>query len=87
MESVRVHGARRTKPRPFRPVRSFQMPHWDPGWLVQIEDDVDGHRFAFVFGSMPDRPANVLTQVVAQNTAFYLAESNALKPFQAPLEL
>lgn len=64
----------------------FRNPSWDQGWLVQMEDDQDGHRFAFVWKSMQFRPANTLTQVVAQNTAYFLGEENSIRLFGAPPE-
>ena len=29
----------------------FQSPSWDSGWLVQLEDDASGTRFAFIWAS------------------------------------
>ena len=60
----------------------FHRAHWQPGWLVRIEDDCDGHRFAFAFCGRETQPANVLTQVVAQNAAVFLAESETLRAFR-----
>ena len=47
----------------------FRAASWDPGWLVQLSDDDNGHRFAFVWASQQARPANTLTRVIAQNQA------------------
>ena len=36
----------------------FDRPKWDDGWLVQLDDDEDGHRFAFVWKHRTQQPAN-----------------------------
>jgi hypothetical protein len=59
----------------------FGSPQWDPGWLVQLEDDGDGRRFAFVWGSRQGDSANMLHQVVAQNTAVFVGEDETMRPY------
>uniref|UniRef100_A0A7S2IA19 F-box domain-containing protein n=1 Tax=Haptolina brevifila TaxID=156173 RepID=A0A7S2IA19_9EUKA len=59
----------------------FGNPHFSPGWLVQIEDDVDGCRFAFMFEGRESDPANVLTRVASQSTACYLGEAGDMRLF------
>ena len=60
----------------------FCNPTFSRGWLVRLEDDSDGQRYAFVWAGRIDTPANVLTQVVAQRTACYLGENDALHIYQ-----
>lgn len=62
----------------------FGNPQWDPGWLVQLEDDADGRRFAFVWGSRQGDSANMLTQVVAQSTAVFVGEDDRMRPYWPP---
>ena len=62
----------------------FGKPSWDPGWLVQLEDDDDGRRFAFVWGSRQDDSANMLTQVVAQSDAVFVGEDETMRPYWPP---
>ena len=62
----------------------FESPSWDAGWLTQLEDDADGRRFAFVWGSMRGHMANLLTRVVAQSTAVFVGEDEALRPYWPP---
>ena len=62
----------------------FGRPQWDPGWLVQLQDDEDGRRFAFVWGSRQHDSANLLTQVVAQSNAVFVGEDQALRPYWPP---
>ena len=62
----------------------FGSPQWDPGWLVQLEDDEDGRRFAFVWGSRQGDSANLLHQVVAQSTAVFVGEDEKLRPYWPP---
>ena len=56
---------------------------WDAGWLVQMADDADGLRFAFVWRSRQGNPANVLTQLAAQKRAVFLGEDEALRAFDS----
>ena len=62
----------------------FQRASWDTGWLVQMQDDEDGHRFAFVWGSRQSQPANVLTRLVAQNNVYFVGDNARLRPFRPP---
>ena len=62
----------------------FSRPSWSFGWLLQMEDDADGPRFAFVWAERRGMPANVLTKVAAQNTAYFLGEDDTLRPFRPP---
>ena len=65
----------------------FGSPQWDPGWLVQLEDDEDGRRFAFVWGSRQFDTANMLHQVVAQSHAVFVGEDEAMRPYWPPATL
>jgi hypothetical protein len=62
----------------------FQRSSWDQGWLVQLEDNAEGRRFAFVWGSRLSTRANTLTQVVAQSTACFVGENEAMRPYWPP---
>ena len=60
----------------------FRDPSWDRGWLAQLEDDADGRRFAFAFQSDYNQSVIVLSQIGAQNTAYFFGEDDALRPFR-----
>ena len=65
----------------------FGSPQWDPGWLVQLEDDEDGRRFAFIWGSRQFDTATMLHQVVVQSNAVFVGEDETMRPYWPPATL
>ncbi len=61
-------------------------PNLHPNLTPDLHVGID-LRFAFVWLDRWDMPANVLTKVVAQNTAYFLGEENTLRPFAEYTEL
>ena len=51
---------------------------------ADVEDDSDGRRFAFAWASRQDDVVNLLSQVVRQNTAVFVGEDQALRPYWPP---